>query len=57
MLNGKYIYKLNVPKHVSAKDFWPAIFYNMKTKGIVLNAERACLSSRNTGTVKKYDSI
>ena len=52
LFNGKDTYKLTVPKHVPAKDFWSAIVYSMKTKGFVQNAERVGLSSRNTDTMQ-----
>lgn len=55
LFNGKDTYKLNVPKHVPAKDFWSVIVYSMKTKGFVQNAKRVGLSSRNTDTMKKND--
>lgn len=52
LFNGKDTYKLNVPAHVPAKDFWSVIVYSMQTKGFVLNAERVGLSSRNTDTMQ-----
>ncbi len=55
LFNGEDTYKLNVPKHVPAKDFWSVIVYSMKTKGFVQNAERVGLSSRNTDTMQVND--
>jgi hypothetical protein len=52
LFNGTDTYKLNVPKHVPAKDFWSVIVYSMKTKGFVQNAERVGLSSRNMETMQ-----
>ena len=55
LFNGEDTYKLNVPKHVPAKDFWSVIVYSMQTKGFVQNAERVGLSSRNTDTMQVND--
>jgi hypothetical protein len=52
MYGCKSTYKLNVPKHTPAKDFWSVNVYSMEAKNFVRNAERVELSSGNADTVQ-----
>ncbi len=52
MYDGKFTYKLNVPKDTPANDFLSVIVYSMETKNFVKNSPRVGLSSRNADSMQ-----